>query len=89
MSSGLTHVVDHIALVVDPAAYVLALTALQYGSPVNIDKFDKTYCLGISACFLASLLCFGSKVIDFPCLISAATVADGNKRTTRSSILEI
>ncbi|KAL8283829.1 hypothetical protein RQP46_005261 [Phenoliferia psychrophenolica] len=38
------HVADHFSMIVDPAAYGLALLALEHGGPANITLFDKAYC---------------------------------------------
>ena len=46
---GPTAVADHFSLIVSPQAFGLAVTALQYGSPVKLAKFDKTYCTYTSA----------------------------------------
>ncbi|KAL8281281.1 hypothetical protein RQP46_006315 [Phenoliferia psychrophenolica] len=41
---GPTAVSEHFTLIVSPQAFGLAFTALEYGSPVDLSKFDKTYC---------------------------------------------
>ncbi|KAL8287233.1 hypothetical protein RQP46_003685 [Phenoliferia psychrophenolica] len=41
---GPSHVADHLSIIVDPAAYGLALAALENGGPVNVTTFDTEYC---------------------------------------------
>ncbi|KAM0748055.1 alpha/beta-hydrolase [Meredithblackwellia eburnea MCA 4105] len=41
---GPTHVADHFSMVVDPAAFGLALTTLEKGGPVDLADFDRSYC---------------------------------------------
>ena len=38
---GFTAVSEHFTLIVSPQAFGLAFAALEYGSPVNLAKFDK------------------------------------------------
>ncbi|KAL8286142.1 hypothetical protein RQP46_004630 [Phenoliferia psychrophenolica] len=42
---GWTAVSEHFALIMSPQAFGLAFAALVYGSPVDLTKFDTSYCL--------------------------------------------
>ncbi|KAK4706145.1 hypothetical protein P7C70_g46, partial [Phenoliferia sp. Uapishka_3] len=41
---GPSAVSEHFTLIVSPQAFGLAFAALEHGSPVDLSKFDKTYC---------------------------------------------
>ncbi|KAL8276684.1 hypothetical protein RQP46_010952 [Phenoliferia psychrophenolica] len=41
---GPSAVADHFTLIASPQAFGLAVAALEHGSPVDLSKFDKTYC---------------------------------------------
>ncbi|KAL8276685.1 hypothetical protein RQP46_010953 [Phenoliferia psychrophenolica] len=41
---GPSAVSDHFMLAVSPQAFGLAVAALEFGSPVDLSKFDQTYC---------------------------------------------